>query len=362
MVAVRPTRLRDIADHLRRPLEGDGELLIRGLASLAGAGSNDLVFARSAQWSGALAASGAGAAVAPEDVPGGGCAVIRSPHPQLDFARAANWLTGEPHRKPGVDSGARVDASAQIHPSASVAVGATVGAGVVVGPHCALRPGCVLEPEVQLGADCTVFPQAVLCRGVHVGDRVILHTGAIVGDDGAGYTADEEGHPYKVPQLGTVVLEDDVEIGPGTVVQRGTLDATRIRRNAKIDGQCMIGHNCDIGEDVIIIAGTAIAGSVTVERGALILAQVGVNGHLTVGARAMIGARSGVLRDVPPGVRVWGAPAMAERAFHRSMAALLRLPELFRRVRRLEKGRPAGAQTPGATPAPAGAEGEKGEP
>jgi UDP-3-O-[3-hydroxymyristoyl] glucosamine N-acyltransferase len=159
----------------------------------------------------------------------------------------------------------------------------------------------------------------------------------ILGGDGFGYAADEAGHPVAIAHRGCVVIEDDVEIGANSTVDRATLDETRIRRGAKIDNLVQIAHNCDIGEDALIVAQSGLSGGTVVGRGAMIMAQAGSAGHLRIGERAFVGARAGLHHDVADGARVFGAPAVEEHGWHRTVAALKRLPELLRRVRRLER-------------------------
>jgi UDP-3-O-[3-hydroxymyristoyl] glucosamine N-acyltransferase len=170
-----------------------------------------------------------------------------------------------------------------------------------------------------------------------VGDRVTLHPGVVLGGDGFGYVADEDGTPRKFPQIGRVVLEDDVEIGANSAVDRGALGETRIGRHTKIDNLVQIGHNCRIGEGVIVVAQAGLAGSTVVERGAVVMAQAGIADHLRIGERAFVGPQSGVRRDVPAGSRVMGTPQRSLGSWRRVSAALSRLPGLLRRVRAIER-------------------------
>jgi UDP-3-O-[3-hydroxymyristoyl] glucosamine N-acyltransferase len=214
---------------------------------------------------------------------------------------------------------------------------AVVGARARVGPRSVLHAGVVLYDDVQVGADCVLHAGCVVREECELGDRVLLQPGVVIGGDGFGYTLDESGRPAKLPQIGRVVLEDDVEIGALSAVDRAALGETRVRRNAKIDNLCTISHNCDIGEDVVMAAGAGIAGSTTIGRGTLLMGQTASIGHLTIGAGSFLGARAAVTRDLPPGSRVFGAPAVEERAWHKSVAALARLPDALRRLRALER-------------------------
>ncbi len=337
MVAIRPTALGDVARHLGRELEGEADTTISGVTSLPNAGPGDLAFARSAALREQVAQSGAGALIAPEGLDVGGRAAIRSPFPERDFARALAWLTRDQRPSPGIDPTASVAPTASIDPSSFVGPHAVIGERVRVGGCSQLHAACVVGADVRIGEECIVHPGAVIREGSVIGDRVWIHAAAVIGNEGYGYTLDDQGRPFKIPQVGHVLLEDDVEIGAGTTVQRGSLDVTRIRRNAKIGDLCVIGHNSDVGEDVLMIGHTAIAGSVTIGRGVIIMGQVAISGHLTIGEGALIGARSGIHKDVKARARVYGTPGMEERAWHRSTAALTRLPELLRRVRALEQ-------------------------
>ena len=337
MVQVPETSLGAIARQIDRAVEGDPATRISGVASVVSAGPGDLVFARASNFLQALAPGSGAAVIAPEGVDVGDRAALRSDHPELDFAAALEWMTRDWRPAPGVDPSASVAESAEIDPSAHIGPRVVVGERATIGPRTALHAGAVVGAGARLGSCCIVHPGAIVREGVWLGDRVWVHATAVIGNEGYGYTFDTTGRPRKVPQVGRVVLEDDVEIGAGTVIQRGSLDETRVGRNAKIGDLCVIGHNSSIGEDVMMIGHTAIAGSVTIERGAIIMGQVAISGHLTVGAGALIGARAGLHKDVRAGARVYGTPGVEERAWHRSTAAVSRLPELFRRVRELER-------------------------
>jgi len=350
-VALQPLRLDQLADHLGREVEGDGGFQIEGVAGLESAGPKDLSFVRSARYAGLLAASRAGAVIAPSGISVGIRSAIRSDDPALDFCRAVQWLMPPPVALAGVHPCAVVADDAQVDPSASVGPNCSIGSGARIGARSVLHAGVCVYPRASVGPDCVVHARSVLGEGVTLGARVVLHPGVVLGADGFGYIGDGAGGLAKVPQLGGVVVEDDVEIGAGSTVDRGTLGDTRIGRGTKIDNLVQIGHNCVIGEQVIIVAQVGLAGSTVVERGALLLGQAGVVGHLTIGAGAVVGPQAGVHKDVPAGVRVMGSPQREEKRFHRMTAALTRLPELLQRVRALERRLAANA-----------AAGEEGEP
>ena len=338
--------LRELAARLGRDVRGDGAVALSGAAPLDGAGPSDLAFVRSAAWAHLLATTRAGAVIVPAGVDPGERPSILSPNPGLDFARAVAILLPPLRPEAGVHASASVDPGASVDPSASVGPLCSVGAGARVGPRSVLHAGVHVYPGVRIGADCVLHAGCVVREHTELGDRVSLQPGVAVGGDGFGYAIEEGGRPQKIPQVGRVVIEDDVEIGANSTIDRATLGETRIRRGAKIDNLVMIAHNCDVGEESLIVAQSGVAGSSTLGRGTIMMAQGGVAGHVKIGARAFLGARAGVHRDIEAGARIFGAPPMEERRWHRVMSALTRLPEALRRLRRVEKqlgiGAPAG--------------------
>ena len=328
--------LAELAGELGRSWSGDGEIALRDVAPLESAEAGDLAFVRSEKWASSLAESRASAVILPEGLDPGSHNAIHSPNPALDFARAVLRLKPASRPASGIHPQARVDPSAEVDPSASVGPGVTIGARARVGARTILHPDVTLYPDVAVGEDCEVHARVVIREGSLLGDRVLLQPGAVIGGDGFGYVPDETGALHRVPHVGRVVLEDDVEIGANATVDRGTLRETRVRRRAKIDNLVQIAHNCDIGEDVVVAAQSGFSGSTEVGRGAIVMAQVGVAGHLRIGSRAFVGARAGLHKDVAEGSRVWGTPQMEERRWHKAMAALGRLPDLLRRMRAVE--------------------------
>ncbi len=352
--AIPSVRLAELAAFLGRPLEGDGEVEIAGVAPLESAGPRELAFVRSEAFAEALRRTRAGAVILPPGLDRGGRSAILSPHPGLDFARVAQRFAPPPPARPGIHPSAVVDPTARIDPGASVGALCHVGARASVGARSLLFAGVVLYDEVAVGEDCVLHARCVLREGTRVGDRVVLHPGVVLGADGFAYVGNERAELEKVPQLGCVVIEDDVEIGANSAVDRGSLGETRIGRGSKIDNLVQVGHNCRLAENVIVISQAGLAGSTRVERGAIVMAQAGVAGHLTIGAGAYVGPKTGVHKDVAPGERVYGSPQREQKAHHRVMGALTRLPQLLRRVRAIERHL-------GLSPAGEGPEGAAGE-
>ncbi|RMG21211.1 MAG: UDP-3-O-(3-hydroxymyristoyl)glucosamine N-acyltransferase [Deltaproteobacteria bacterium] len=265
-------------------------------------------------------------------------------NPYAAYARALALLHPRVRPAPGIHPSAMVDPEAHVDPSAHVGALAYVGPGAEIGPGTVLHPQVHVGREVRIGAECELYPHAVVLDGCVLGRRVVLQAGAIVGGDGFGYALDtEEGRPIhrKVPQVGIVRIEDDVEIGAGACIDRATTGETVVGRGTKIDNLVQVGHNVRIGPASILCGQTGIAGSAKIGAGVVLAGQVGVVGHLTVGDGARVGAKAGVHNDVAEGETVTGYPAWPQATWLRAMAALKTLPSLVKRVRRLEREREA---------------------
>jgi UDP-3-O-[3-hydroxymyristoyl] glucosamine N-acyltransferase len=310
---------------------GDHDTLIFGVDQLGDAESSDLVFAEDADSARAALESWAGAAVLPMGFvppPECGMTVISAKNPRLWFAGAARLLSAK--TKTGmVDPAAIVSSEARLGRDVRIGPGAVVGALASIGPGTSIDSGAVIGEGAIVGMDCHIHPCAVVYPWAQIGDRVIVHAGAVLGADGFGYVRDRETGRYtQFPQQGKLFIEDDVEIGANTTIDRGALSETRIRRGTKIDNLVHIGHNCDIGEDVVIAAQTGISGSSTVGNGAVIAGQVGIGDHAHVGPGVVLGGQAGVLSGKSvntTGTVLWGTPAKPLREYLRELATLARL-------------------------------------
>jgi len=325
--------LREIADAVDARLLSDNPIEIEGVSSLHSALPTDLVFVEDEKHFSAALRSRAGAIIAGEfaashrtDRP-----LLVSAHPKLAFARAAELLRDQPPPSEQPD----IHASAVVHPSATLGSGVQVRARAVIGESARINngtrvgEGAVIGAGVKIGSHCAMYPNVTIYAGTTLGDRVIVHAGAVLGSDGFGYVRDRKtGHHEKFPQVGRLVIEDDVEIGANATVDRGALDETRIRRGAKIDNLVHVGHNCDIGEDVVIAAQTGLSGSIVIEKGAVLGGQVGIGEHATIGEGVMLGGQGGVLPNKilrGKGVAFWGTPAQPLRQYLKQLATLARL-------------------------------------
>jgi UDP-3-O-[3-hydroxymyristoyl] glucosamine N-acyltransferase len=328
-----PHSLNEIAQAVGARLIGDGRITVSGVASIASATANSLVFIDDEKHLAAALQSQAGAVIAREFAASAPCRkpLLVTSHPKLVFARAAVLLRGATTSA----TRGRAHASAVVHPSAKLGRGVSVGARAVIGEHARIGdrtrigPGSVIGAGVTIGRDCELYPSVTIYPATTLGERVIVHAGAVLGSDGFGYVRDAKSGRYeKFPQVGRLVIEDDVEIGANTTIDRGALDETRIRRGAKLDNLVHIGHNCDIGEDVVIAAQTGLSGSIVIEKGAVIGGQVGMGEHAHIGEGVMIGGQGGVLPNKilrGKGVAFWGTPAQPLRQYLKQLATLARL-------------------------------------
>jgi UDP-3-O-[3-hydroxymyristoyl] glucosamine N-acyltransferase len=325
-----------IAEALGATLEGDPNRLITGVAPLDKAGPEDVSFLVDPRYLRAAAQSTAAAVVVGRAVEGLPQALLRVDSAQTALIPLLRLFHPEAPVLPGVHPAAIVAPGARVHGSASVGPGAVVETGAVVGARSKVGALCYVGAGAVLADDVVLHPRAVVSNGVIIGHRVIVHSGAVLGADGFGYAFDGTAH-RKIPQVGGLRIEDDVEIGANTTIDRATLGETRIRRGSKIDNLVQVGHNCDVGEDVILVSQVGISGSCTIGNRAVLAGQVGVADHVTIGAGAVLTAQSGVPGDVAAG-EVWmGSPSRPAPETRRIWAAEAMLPDLIRKVRALEK-------------------------
>jgi UDP-3-O-[3-hydroxymyristoyl] glucosamine N-acyltransferase len=329
--------LAELAAELNGEVVGDGSLLIRGVAGIREATPGDITFIANSRYNSYLKETHAAAVIISRDVAEAPVPLLRVDNPYLAFQRAVRLFRPDVYR-PG----------AGVHATAVVSPEATLGAGVSIGPHCViergarigdravLMAGCYVGANGAVGSDSYLYPHVTVREECVLGERCIVHPGTVVGSDGFGFALDG-GRYHKVPQVGTVIVGDDVEIGANVTIDRATTDATRIGNGTKIDNLVQIGHNVVVGEHCIIVAQVGISGSTRLEDYVTVAGQAGLAGHITVGRGAQIGGQTGVSKSVKPGSLVFGTPALPLVLFKRVHAYLQRLPELFRRTKSIEE-------------------------
>lgn len=334
--------LAAVADLVGGVLQGAPQRVVDGVAEIELATDSDIAFLADRKRLRKLPASNAAAVLVPSDLdigqsaPGEQVALIRVGDPYSAIALVLDALYPLQSAVSGVHVDAVVDPGAQLAANVAVAAHVEIGVDASIGARSEIGHGCTIQPGVVIGEDCVLYPNVTIYEGTRIGDRVVVHAGVVIGAEGFGF-ARAGSDQRKIPQIGGVVIEDDVDIGANSCVDRGTLRDTRIGAGTKIDNLVQIGHNCDIGRHCAISGQAGLSGSTVLEDGVIVGGNVGTSGHQVIGAGSMLAAKSGVHGDLPAGSIVGGYPHMEIGLWRRVVGALAKLPELRRRVRRLEK-------------------------
>ncbi|HEY0351380.1 MAG TPA: UDP-3-O-(3-hydroxymyristoyl)glucosamine N-acyltransferase [Gemmatimonadales bacterium] len=329
-----------VADLVGGRLLGDGEVSIRAVRPLDRAGPDALSFAVSARYAAELGSSHAGVVLVPEELAGGVTGPktrIVVPDPYKALVRVIGVLFPAEPPASGVDPTARIGVGAVVGPDVSIGPFVVLGRNVRVGARSRLSSHVSLGDGVVVGEDCSIGPGAVCYSGSRIGSRVVLKAGAVVGGEGFGYLWDGKGHS-RIPHVGGCILEDEVEVGSNSCIDRGSIDDTIVGRGTKLDNLVQVAHNVQIGERCLIMAGVGIAGSSRIGNDVILAGHVGVADHLVIGDRARVAAKSAVFGDIPPGASMGGNPARIHRQFLRAQAAMYRLAPIVDDLERLIPG------------------------
>lgn len=329
--------VNELAQHVGGSVVGDGEIIISGAATLSDAGAGDISFLANPKYEKEMRASRAAAIVVGARVQDEDRTLIQCADPYYGFMQIVVLLHGHrEHEKVGISKRASVADSAKLGQDVDIHDFVVVSSQVEIGDRTRVYPNCTIGPGSKIGCDCIIYPNVTIYDGCTIGDRVTLHSGTVIGQDGFGY-ATHDGVHHKIPQIGGVVIEDDVEMGANCAIDRGTLGDTVIGKGTKFSDLIAIGHNTQIGPYSLLVAQVGIAGSVQIGHHCVFGGQVGVVGHVNIGDGVRIGAQAGVTNDVADGLIVAGSPAMPITQAKRSLTLLKELPDFRRKLRDLEK-------------------------
>jgi UDP-3-O-[3-hydroxymyristoyl] glucosamine N-acyltransferase len=330
-------KLSELAARLECRLEGDGDLVVTRVSGIEDAGAGDVTFFANAKYAVALRSTAATAVIAAEDAEPAPCAMLRTKNPYLAFARAVALFADDWRPAPGVHRLAFVEPGASIAPDASIGPFAVVGEGARIGARTIVHAHVTIGRGAQLGEDCLIHAGVSIRERVRLGHRIIVQDGAVIGSDGFGFARTAEGDHVKIPQVGDVVIEDDVEIGANTTIDRPAVGETRIAAGAKIDNLVQIAHGVTVGRRTLLAAQVGVAGSTSIEESVTLAGQVGVAGHLTIGKGTIATAQTGIPNSLDAGSFVSGYPAIPNRDWLKSSAVFRKLPELRRKIAELEQ-------------------------
>jgi UDP-3-O-[3-hydroxymyristoyl] glucosamine N-acyltransferase len=329
-------KLRELAERLDCRLDGDGDIDIVRVAGIQDAAPGDVTFLANPKYEKLLPTTRASAVIVRENAPAAPCAVLRARDPYLAFARAVAVFAPAWRPPPGIHALASVATTAQVGTEASIGAFVAVGERTSIGERTVIFPNVTIYDGARIGSDCIIHSNVAIRERVSIGNRVILQNGVVVGGDGYGFVRRGDGTHEKIPQVATVVIEDDVELGANTTVDRPAVGETRIKAGTKIDNLVQIGHGVSVGRNVLMAAQVGIAGSTEVDDDVVFGGQVGVGGHLQIGRGAIAVGQSGVTNSLSPRAMVAGYPAIDSRDWRKASVVFRRLPELKRRLERLE--------------------------
>lgn len=331
-----PVPLTEIARWINGEISGDSTITIDGLAKIEEASTGKLAFIANPKYVKFINETQASAVIVGKDFPETSHTIIRVRDPYYSFLIVAQKFYQKPQvLAPGIHPTAIIGPDTEIGANPSIGAYVVIGGQCKIGANVSIHAGVIIDTAVSIGANCTIYSRVSIREQCQIGNNVIIHNGAVIGSDGFGF-APMDGIYHKLPQMGIVIIEDDVEIGANTTIDRATMGATIIKKGAKLDNLIQIAHNCEVGSNTVIAGQAGFSGSVKIGSNAMIGGQVGCVGHITIGNGAKIGAQAGVTKDVPPGTMISGYPAREHIRAKREEALIQRLPELLKRLKELE--------------------------
>jgi UDP-3-O-[3-hydroxymyristoyl] glucosamine N-acyltransferase len=329
--------LKEIAELIDAKILGDEKVVISGVSSIKEAKSGDITFVDNPKYFSYVDQTRASAVIAPENFPKKDKTVLLAKNPSLAFSKAVSFLFPSPVIHPrGIDEAARIDKKAEIGKGAAVGAYSVIGANAVIGPGAVIYPNVYVGYEAKIGAGTVVWPNVTVREKCIVGKNVIIHSGSVIGSDGFGF-AEEDGVHHKIPQVGIVEIEDDVEIGACVTIARARFDKTIVRKGTKIDNLVQIAHNVEIGEHSIIVSQSGISGSARLGKHVILAGQVGIVGHIEIGDNVIVGAQSGVSKSLKPNAMYLGSPARDFSQTKKIYVCEGKLPRLFKEIAELKE-------------------------
>jgi len=336
-MVLKNTTLAELAKLVGGELQGEGQVVIYGLADFEAAAAGEITFLVKARPPAEIAASRAAAVIVPLAVKTVAKPLIRVRDPNWAAAVIHNHLLQKPFAADGISTTAHIGENCRLPAAISIGPLAVLGQRVALGQRVTIAAGVVIGDDVEIGDDTLLHANVTIAAGSRIGARVIIHSGTVVGSDGFGYATDAQGRHVKRPHVGIVQIDDDVEIGAGVCIDRATFGKTWIRRGAKIDNLVQVGHNVEVGENCLLAAQVGLAGSAALGRNVVLGGQVGVNGHIRIDDRVMAAAKAGIFGNPGPGAVVSGMPAIAHKQWLKASAVFAKLPELLKEFRELRQ-------------------------
>jgi UDP-3-O-[3-hydroxymyristoyl] glucosamine N-acyltransferase len=328
--------LARIAEVVKGEIKGNQNENIRGAASFDAAAAAEITFADNTKLLKRIDETDAGAVIVPRNFESSSCNIVQVDNPRLAFAMVLELFHPLSKPEPGVSKNAYIGKNFLRGREVSIAPFVVIGDNITIGHRVVLYPNVVIGDNVVIGNDVRVYPNVTILERCRIGNRVTIHAGTVIGSDGFGYAPDGEKY-YKIPHIGIVQIDDDVEIGAGNTIDRATFGKTWIQRGVKIDNLVQIAHNVTVGENSVIVAQVGISGSVTIGKNSILAGQAGVAGHLTIGDNVTVGPQAGIAKSVPSGEIVSGTYAMPHRLWLRVQKVIPKLPELTKKLSEIEK-------------------------